>query len=142
MRDTLGNRRLSFCLVFLLSVSGLKPTLAQAAQVSLAGTWRGNSICTVRNSRCHDEQNVYRISEVPGKPGWFSVTASKIVNGEEIVMGTGEWEYDSEKHMLANAEGGREIRLTVIDDRIEGSLTSGDTVYRRIYLKKDMKRTK
>jgi hypothetical protein len=89
MRDTLGSRRLSSGLFLLLSVLGFTSSFA-GAQVAIPGMWRGNSVCTVKDSPCHDEQNVYRISTVPGKPGWFSVTASKMVNGKEIVMGTAD----------------------------------------------------
>jgi hypothetical protein len=57
-------------------------------------------------------------------------------------MGTGEWVYDPEKRSLTNEDGDRVFRLTVVDDKMEGSLTSGGTVYRRIYLKKNTERTK
>src|SRR5215469_10578287 len=141
MRDTLGSGRLNFGLVFLLSVPSFTASLA-GAQAAIPGMWRGNSVCTVKDSPCHDEQNVYRISALPGKPGWFSVTAGKVVNGKEIVMGTGEWVYDPEKRSLTNEDGDRVFRLTVVDDKMEGSLTSGGTVYRRIYLKKNTERAK
>jgi hypothetical protein len=102
----------------------------------IAGTWRGSSLCVVKNSPCHDEVNVYRFSEAAGKPSIFSVTASKIVDGKEIVMGTREWKYDVEKQILECEKPA--IRLTVNGDKMEGALTRTDgTDYRRIYLKKE-----
>jgi hypothetical protein len=108
------------------------------SQSETAGTWRGNSECVLKNSPCRDEINVYRFSEIAGKPGWFSGIGSKLVDGKEISMGTLEWKYDAEKHMLRSENSGATFRLVVDGSRIEGSLTLADnTVYRRIHLKKD-----
>jgi len=108
------------------------------SQAQITGTWRGNSECALKNSPCRDEINVYRFSEVAGKPGWFSGIGSKLVNGKEISMGTLDWNYDAEKHILKSENSGATFRLVVDGSRIEGSLTLADnTVYRRIHLKKD-----
>jgi hypothetical protein len=103
------------------------------------GTWRGNSVCAVENSPCRDESNVYRFAEIAGKPGSFLVTASKIVNGMEIVMGTGEWKYDAAKQTLeSETPNGDTLRFKIDGKKMEGSLTLRDgTVYRRISLKKE-----
>ena len=53
----------------------------------IAGTRRGNSACAVPNSPCRDEVNVYRFSEISGKPNRFSCTAGRAVDGREIVTG-------------------------------------------------------
>ncbi|MFL5613188.1 MAG: hypothetical protein ACJ796_05950 [Gemmatimonadaceae bacterium] len=50
------------------------------------GIWRGNSICQVRPSACHDEVVVYRITQV-GTGDSLSMDARKIVNGKEENMG-------------------------------------------------------
>jgi hypothetical protein len=108
------------------------------SQSQITGTWRGNSECVLKNSPCRDEINVYRFSEIAGKPGWFSGIGSKLVDGKEISMGTLEWKYDAEKHMLRSENSGATFRLVVDGSTIEGSLTLADnTVYRRIHLKKD-----
>jgi hypothetical protein len=68
------------------------PANVQAnVQATIVGVWRGHSVCTDKNSACHDEVNVYRFGAVTGKPNSFTVTASKVVDGKEIVMGSGEW---------------------------------------------------
>lgn len=63
---------------------------AQAAgapqDTSPIGTWRGTSICLVRNSPCHDESTVYRITRAGGGDS-VAVDALKIVGGQEESMG-------------------------------------------------------
>ena len=111
-------------------------TYAQNFAGDIAGVWRGNSTCMVKNSPCHDEVNVYRIAKVPGKPDWMTVTGSKIVNGSEVVMGTPDWKYDAAKHTLDSPDGN--IHLDITGNKIEGALTlPNKTVYRRIHLKKE-----
>jgi hypothetical protein len=91
-----------------------------------------------RNSPCRDELNVYHFTEIPANPDSFSVTASKIVDGKEIVMGTSEWRYDTQKHVLEGETPGGTFRFTIETNKMEGSLTTKDSVaYRRIHLKKD-----
>jgi hypothetical protein len=122
----------------LLAVSnslGLQANAQSAMDDSqIVGTWNGHSTCMVKESPCHDEVNVYRISKVAGKPGSVSVTGSKIVEGREIVMGTFEWKYDAQKHVLESPNG--VFRFTLDGDKLEGTLTQDKTVFRRIYLKK------
>jgi hypothetical protein len=109
---------------------------AQDERGRIAGVWRGHSVCQVKDSPCHDEVNVYRFSSIDGRPNAFSVAASKIVDGKEIVMGSGEWKYDAEKHVV---EGEKPpIRMTIEGKKMEGALTLPDgTIYRRIYLRKE-----
>jgi hypothetical protein len=117
-------------------------TLVCSAQGSgnsylIAGTWRGTSECMQADSPCHDEVNVYRFSEIGGKPGTFSGVASKIVDGKEVVMGTLDWTYDSEHHILESKIEGSKFRLVVNGNKIEGTLRLTDnTLYRRIHLER------
>ena len=109
---------------------------AQNARGRIVGVWRGHSVCQVKDSPCHDEVNVYRFSSIEGRDDTFSVTASKIVDGQEIVMGSSAWKYDAEKHILESEKP--PIRMTIEGRKMEGALTSSDgTVYRRIYLQKE-----
>ena len=59
---------------------------ARSAAGSPVGVWRGTSLCLVRESPCHDETVVYRISAA-GAADSFSIDARKIVNGQEEEMG-------------------------------------------------------
>jgi len=103
----------------------------------IAGIWRGNSTCVVKDSPCHDEVNVYHISKIAEKPNSFMVTGSKVVDGNEIVMGNGEWTYDAQKHTMSWETAGRIFKLTLKGEKMEGTLTSGGVLYRRIFLKRE-----
>ena len=103
----------------------------------VAGTWRGDSLCVEKGTACHDEVAVYRIAAVPGKPGYLLVTGGKVVDGKEIVMGSGEWRYDSSKHTLTGDLPRGVITLKADGDKLEGTFTLPDkSILRRITLKK------
>ncbi|HEY6267604.1 MAG TPA: hypothetical protein VIX11_04855 [Candidatus Acidoferrum sp.] len=103
----------------------------------LAGTWRGDSLCVEKGTACHDEIAVYRIAAIAGKPGYLMVSGGKVVDGKEIVMGTGEWRYDSTKHTLSVELPRGVITLKADGDKLEGTFTLPDkTILRRIALKK------
>lgn len=107
------------------------------ARTEIAGMWRGHSVCEDKNSPCHDEVNVYRFTPVDGKANVFVVTASKIVDGKEVVMGSGsEWKYDEKTQTVVCEKPA--IRLTIDGKKMEGALSLPDgKVYRRIYLAKE-----
>jgi hypothetical protein len=131
-------------LAFLLA-SGISASFAQdnaahanaeAVRSKIPGVWRGHSVCVDKNSPCHDETNVYRFASIAGRPDAFSVTASKIVDGKEIVMGSSDWQYDGGKHALECKEP--PIRLAIEGNKMEGALTLPDgKAYRRIYLQRE-----
>ncbi len=65
------------------------------------------------------------------------VTGGKVVDGKEIVMGSGEWRYDGTKHTLTVELPRGVIILTVDGNKIEGTFILPDkSVLRRIALKK------
>lgn len=102
----------------------------------IAGVWRGHSECAIKSSPCHDEVNVYRFSKVDGRRNAFSVTASKVVDGKEVVMGASEWKYDEKKQVVECEKPS--IQLAIHGDQMDGALKLDDgTVYRRISLKKE-----
>src|SRR6266478_4178329 len=79
----------------------------------LAGTWRGDSLCVEKG------------------------TGGKVVDGKEIVMGSGEWRYDSAKRTLTVELPRGVITLKLDGDKLEGTFKLPDkTVLRRITLKK------
>ena len=103
----------------------------------LEGTWRGDSLCVEKGTGCHDEVAVYRITTIPGKRGYLVVTGGKVVDGKEIVMGSGEWRYDSAKRTLTVELPRGVITLKLDGDKLEGTFKLPDkTVLRRITLKK------
>lgn len=107
----------------------------QDSQPQIAGVWRGNSVCMVKDSPCRDEMNVYSFAAVAGKPGTFSGTASKAVGAESFAMGTREFKYDAGNQTLESAMPAAVLRFVVDGDKMEGTLTLRDgSVYRRIHL--------
>ena len=133
-------------IVFSVSVSFVPVAIPQNAPASasrageerkLEGTWRGDSLCVEKGAACHDEVAVYRIATMPGKRGYLMVTGGKVVDGKEIVMGSGEWRYDSEKQTLSVELPRGVITLKLNGDKLEGTFILPDkTVFRRITLKK------
>lgn len=134
-----------FVLVLVASLVGDRPhslqnagtkSDAEDARSRITGVWRGHSECTVKNSPCHDEINVYRFSKVASDANKFSVIGSKVVDGKEVVMGSSDWKYDEKKRVVECEKPS--IQLTITGDKMEGALKLDDgTVYRRIYLKRD-----
>jgi len=104
----------------------------------VAGDWRGTSECLVKDSPCHDETNVYRITAIAGKSYRYKVAGSKIVDGQETVMGpTANWDYDPRTHTLTYAVGNGHFWLKVDGDKMDGGLMLADmTVYRKIHLER------
>lgn len=124
-------------LIFVFPFTMVLQCLAQSndTQKQIVGSWRGHSTCMIKTSPCHDEINVYRIEKISDQPYRVSVTGSKIVDGKAIVMGTGEWKYDAQKHVLESLDG--RFRLTMNGNKLEGALTIDGAVYRQIYLEKE-----
>lgn len=131
--------------VLVLSLVGSGPHSSQNARAKddtedlrprIAGVWRGHSECAVKNSPCREEVNVYRFSKVASDANEFSVTASKVVDGKEVVMGSSDWKYDEKKQVVECEKPS--IQLKIDRDKMEGALRLEDgTVFRRIYLKKE-----
>jgi len=138
-------RLTKFACIFLLTLAGGwgrveqntgSKTDAEKVRSTVAGVWRGHSVCVDKNSPCHDEVNLYRFSRVAGSPNEFSVTASKVVDGKEIVMGSGKWKYDEKKKVVECERP--PIRMAIDGKKMEGTLNLADgTAYRRIYLEKE-----
>ena len=109
-----------------------------AAVFPLIGVWRGHSECVVTSSPCHDEINVYRISAIAGNSNEVHVVGAKIVDGKEVIMGTGDWQYDAAKHALESQTPAGSFHFNVDGGSMEGVLMLPDhSAYRRIHLKKD-----
>src|SRR5258708_29455867 len=55
----------------------------KVAEPKIAGVWRGNSGCQVKDSPCHDETNVYRFTAIACKAGAFSLIWVQVPDGHE-----------------------------------------------------------
>jgi hypothetical protein len=105
---------------------------------AIAGTWRGQSSCEQKESACRDETVVYRLSPLQDKPGSFSVSADKIVDGKAVNMGTLEFRYVEDQHALVCEYEQGVWRLSVDGEKIEGTFTRPDGIlFRRVALHKE-----
>ncbi len=106
-----------------------------SSQAGITGTWKGESVCMVRPSACHDETVIYDITEAQGKLQW---KASKIVDGEEQWMGTLECDYQPSKQLaVCEIPKGGQWRLHAEGDSMTGTLNLPDgTLYRKVTVKR------
>ena len=113
-------------------------TISTGTESALAGDWRGESICAVRESACHDEDSLYQFSKIPAKPGRYSLKAGKIVDGKPITMGTSECSFDRSQRVLDCAISAfNTLRFTISGNTMQGTMTTRDNkLWRRITLKK------
>jgi hypothetical protein len=110
-----------------------------SAVFAIFGDWRGESTCVVRESSCHDEDSLYHVSKMAGKPGWVSMKLDKIVNGKPVTMGVMDCSYSAAKQSL-NCEFPRGVmRFSVSDHKMEGTMMLPDgKLWRKITLKKTL----
>jgi len=98
----------------------------------LMGTWRGTSVCQLKNSPCHDENVVYHISKKSGVDTFY-VNASKIVNGVEEGMGILPFLYNEKKNQFISTAYGI-WTFNIEGTRLEGTLFVRGDLYRKIML--------
>ncbi len=103
----------------------------------LAGSWSGESICTIRDSPCHDEQVIYHISE-PDSAGKLNIQADKVVNGQPEEMGTLNCIYDKPASQITCQMGNGKWEFTVTGNTMKGTLKLPDgRLFRNVSVKKD-----
>jgi hypothetical protein len=104
---------------------------------SITGTWKGTSLCQVKNSPCHDETVVYHFSK--GKTDcWYILQANKIVNGAEEEMGALDFQYDKTAQTLTCTMVNQKKqpgvwKFFIRNNHISGTLVvDGNVLYRKI----------
>lgn len=103
----------------------------------LAGSWSGESICTIRDSPCHDEQVIYHITE-PDSAGKLTIQADKVVNGQPEDMGTLDCTFEKAASQITCLMKNGKWEFLVIGNTMKGTLNLPDgRLYRNISLKKD-----
>ncbi len=104
---------------------------------SPAGDWRGESLCLVKPSACHDEDSLYHFTRIADKPGRFSLQADKIVDGKPVTMGTVECDYDVARRALECNMGNAILKFDVRGNLMRGTMTlPNGTLWRKISLKR------
>ena len=120
-------------LLFLLGIC-LACTSDQAQTIKidtlLTGTWKGTSICQVKNTACHDETVVYHISNNKDVDTFY-INAGKIVNGVEEEMGILPFVYNKKTNQLISTSYGT-WTFNIEGFKLEGTLFVHGDLYRKI----------
>ena len=132
-------------LILLLAAAGMAAMSASAHagkvnadEQAVVGDWRGDSICMVRPSACHDEKALYRIKKTGDSPNSYSIDGYKIVDGKPDYMGTFECTYAPEKRTLTCPRPKLVLNLTPDGKNLNGTMNQPDgTVWRNITLRHD-----
>lgn len=135
---------LSFNFILFFFIIAVPSCMAQKKDsAGIAGTWKGTSLCQVKNSPCHDETVVYHFTKSATEENRYSLQANKIVDGKEEDMGVLEFVYDNSKKTLTcnmtSKQGRPGVWLFNVDgNKIHGTLILGDnTLYRIIEVEKN-----
>ena len=107
-------------------------TRAQTTGIDIVGVWKGTSICQVKNTPCHDENVVYRVSKGESQDA-FDISASKIVDGKEEEMGIIPFKFNKATNQLTASFHGLWV-LNVTDHVMDGTLTQNGTLFRIVKL--------
>lgn len=99
------------------------------------GEWQGESICLGRGPDCHDETVVYRIARLSGQPGYVTVSANKLLNGNPVNVGV--LEYRHQRNELICEYGQFVRRMKLHGDKMLGTLEKADsTLIQRVTLER------
>jgi hypothetical protein len=130
-----------FFIVLGVCTAGVGGRIAQtspssAEERTLIGDWRGDSICVVRESACHDEKALYHVQK-SDQPGRFLIQADKIVEGKPVNMGSIDCTYSQQTHVLSCEFEKGKLSLKLQGVHLEGSMNLSDgTLWRNITLQK------
>ncbi|HMD01096.1 MAG TPA: hypothetical protein VKH37_13125 [Ferruginibacter sp.] len=125
-------------IAIILFTSMCHKAVASADDSLIIGTWKGTSICQVKDSPCHDEIAAYHIAK-GDRPGTYRVVGNKIVNGVEEEMGVLDFDFDATTNTLtyANRAHNSIWKFKVTHRTMEGTLVVKGQLYRIIKLKKE-----
>jgi len=120
---------ITICFIFLSN-----EVQSQTVLDSFVGTWKGTSLCQVKNSPCHDEIVVYYITKTSTDS--CSINGNKIVNGVEEYMGTLPCKFDKKTNtLMSSAYGLWNFKLE--NGKLKGTLINKNNLYRIIELSKN-----
>jgi hypothetical protein len=129
-----------YCSLAAILVPSLLLICSANQQDNIVGTWKGTSICQVKDSPCHDEIAIYHAVKAEGNTYRFQM--NKMVNGKEVEMGETMFTYDKNGKTLDGVTTSAKRKglwhFVVKDDTMLGTLTVDNNVlYRVIDLHKE-----
>ena len=126
------------CCMLISSIFFLNASQAQVKENSIEhfiGTWKGSSLCQVKDSPCHDEVVVYYITKGNTADSCI-IKANKIVNGVEEEMGTLYFKFAKANNELSSDAVNGKWNFKLKDGKMEGTLYARNALYRKIELSK------
>jgi hypothetical protein len=101
---------------------------------SFTGVWKGDSVCQIKDSPCHDEPSVYYVTK-GSEPNSFQMKMNKIIEGKEVTLGTVGCVADSSSAPLV-------CRLNSLStwtwhlnkDVLDGEMQYRGQIYRKIHM--------
>jgi hypothetical protein len=125
--------KLFLCITAIIALE--KTTCAQD-EPHLTGDWKGESICQVKNSSCHDESVIYHIAK-GNEADRFIISADKIIDGKPEDMGTLDFNYDKQNKTLVCTFKNGTFKFVITGNKMKGTLVTSDKIlFRRISLAK------
>jgi len=116
---------LMICSILPLLPDTLSSSVISEDDASFAGVWKGDSVCQIKSSPCHDEASVYYVSKGAESKS-FQMKMNKMVDGKEETMGTVNCHAGSDK-------GSYVCRLNELATwtwRLDKDVLAGDLQYR------------
>ncbi len=106
--------------------------------IPVLGQWEGESICTVKDSPCHDEHVIYRVTQDAKMPEKLAIAAYKVVNGKELWMGDIDCRFAADASELrCHYKPTDSWIFKLSGDTMKGTLTiDGNTLYRNVDVKR------
>lgn len=128
------------CSIAIVLLFGALSVCFTSQQDNISGTWKGTSICQVKDSPCHDEIAIYHAVKAQGNTYRFQM--NKMVNGKEVEMGETVFIYDKNKKTLSgittSAKGKGLWHFAVKGNTMDGTLmVENKVLYRLINLHKN-----
>ena len=119
-------------LILCLAINSVQAqTSSVKVDTLLIGTWKGTSICQIKNSPCHDETVVYYISKKTGVDTFY-INASKIVKGKEEEMGILPCVYNKKTNQIISTAYKGIWAFNIEGNKLEGTLLFHGDLYRKI----------
>jgi hypothetical protein len=120
---------------FCLFVSGCLQAQSNEHTIDdFTGTWKGTSLCQVKNSPCHDEVVVYHITKRNSADSCI-IQMNKIVNGVEEEMGPLPCRLDKNGELESSAFNGK-WNFKLREGKLEGTLFARGSLFRKIEVSK------
>lgn len=117
-----------------LSPTGFHSSVIGGDNASFAGVWKGDSVCQIKDSPCHDEASVYYVSK-GAESSSFQMKMNKVVAGKEETMGTVNCKAGSDTgSYICRLNDPSTWTWLLTKDVLDGELQYRGQLYRKIHL--------